>query len=188
MFVASSVVCVIGCKGPNAANIELRKQNQELRSKVEDLDRRHAADAAQIRSLESRATTVPVLPQDQLDKLFTVTGIKLGRLTGMNDGMLKVYAVPTDEAGHPLKAAGSFIVEAFDLSKPADRRVTRCEFPLSDAKKNWFGQAMLYEYVLPCPWLSQPVGKEITVKVTFTDALTGRDFSAQKVITLQSGQ
>jgi outer membrane murein-binding lipoprotein Lpp len=187
---------LIGCGKPNAVNIQLRKENHELRSKLEDLERREKGHASQIRALESRgSTTAPSLSSEHLDRLFTTHGIKLGRLTGPadldpktpgNEG-LKVYAVPTDAQGQPLKAAGSFVVEAFDLAKGENNRVGRWEFPLDQAEKNWFGQAMLYTYVLSAPWQGQPPqADELTLRVAFTDALTGRTFTEQKVVRLKS--
>src|SRR5207248_391538 len=121
-----------------------------------DLDRRHAADAAQIRALENRnGAAASTLPQDRLNHLFTVHGIQFGRLTGLDEaGLLKVYVVPTDDAGQQLKAAGSFVVEAFDLASKEQTLVARREFSVDDARKLWFGQALLYEYVLPVPWNS----------------------------------
>jgi hypothetical protein len=179
-----------GCSSPDKANIEIRKQKQQLESKIESLERQHAADVASIRSLESRATTVPTLPNDRLDKLFTVHGITLGRLTGgadldpekPGDDGLKVYVVPTDNDGQPLKAAGSFVVEAFDLAKGENNRIGRWEFNVNEARKHWFGQAMLYTYVLPAPWQTPPEHPDITLRVGFTDELTGRTFNTQKVI------
>jgi len=174
-----------GCKGPNAANIELRKQNQELRAKLEDLQRQHDADAAQLRASESRSgSTVPSLPQDRIDQLFTVHGIQLGRLTGVNpEGELKAYVTPTDESGQSIKAAGSFVVDAFDLSKPDQPRIGHWEFPLDQARKNWVGQALLHCYVLPLSWQeARPQNPQLTLRVVFTDALTGRVFETQKVI------
>jgi hypothetical protein len=178
------VLTSTGCKGPNAANIQLRKQNQELRAKVDDLERRHAADAAQLRAMEQRSgTTVPSLGQDRLDQLFTTHGIELGRLTGINErGELKVYAYPTDESGQPVKAAGSFVVEAFDLSRGDNARIGRWEFSLAQARQNWVGQALIHSYVLPLPWQQRPEHSPLTLKVTFTDALTGRVFDAQKAV------
>src|SRR5437667_12659402 len=84
VFTLTALILVsIGCKGPNAANIQLRKQNQELRAKVDDLERRHAADAAQLRAMEAgSATTVPSLGQARLDQSFTTPGVELGRLPG----------------------------------------------------------------------------------------------------------
>jgi hypothetical protein len=187
VLLATAVALVSGCKGPSAANIKLRKDNQQLRRRVEDLDRRHAADVAHIRALESKATTVPVLPQERVEQLFTVHGIKFGRLTGVSpEGVLKVYVVPTDDAGQQIKAAGSFLVEAFDLAKSSEQQIGKWEFGIEQARQNWFGEALLYEYVLTCPWTTPPQHPDITLKVTFTDALTGRQFNAQTVINVQS--
>jgi len=175
-------VIAVGCSTPNKPNIELRRQNQQLRDEIDALKRQHEADAAVVRGLESRATTVPVLPQTQIDKLFTVAGLKFGRLTGADAKELKVYLVPTDASGQQIKAAGSFVVDAFDLAAGENVRVAHCEHSLDQAAKNWYGQAMLYTYVLECPWQTPPKHPEITIRVQFTDALTGRVFQAQKVL------
>lgn len=184
------VVFATGCSSPNKANIELRKQKQELEAKLQTLERRHDADVASIRAFESRATTVPTLPNERLEKLFTTHGLSIGRLTAPadldrgkpGDEGLKVYVVPTDDEGQPLKAAGSFVVEAFDLAKGANNRIGHWEFTADEAKKTWLGQLMMYTYVLPVAWQSPPQHPDITLRVTFTDNLTGRTFSAQKVI------
>jgi hypothetical protein len=177
---------VVSCSSPNKANIELRKQNVELRTQVENLQRQHEADVAAIRAAEARGgTTVPALPSERLADLFTVHGLQFGKLTGVDPdraNALKVYVVPTDGAGEPIKAAGSFVVDAFDLSAGADVRLGRWEFPVREAAKNWFGKGLLYTYVLPLP-LEKPAGHgEITLRVTFRDGLTGREFSGQRVV------
>src|SRR5437870_3440573 len=89
------VIAAIGCSAPSKANIELRRQNHQQREEIEALKRRHEADAATIRGLESRRATIAALPQAQLDKLFTVHGLQFGRLTGADDKEIKVYLVPT---------------------------------------------------------------------------------------------
>src|SRR5689334_21710949 len=110
VLIAVSVL-VSACAKPNAANIQLRKENQTLRDKVDQLKRDLTGAKATIASLESHATTVPVLPSDRLDQLFTVHGLEFGRLTGEgdidyntpgNEG-LKIYIVPTDDQRQPLK-------------------------------------------------------------------------------------
>ena len=186
------LLLVAGCGGPNKGNIAVRKQNQELREEIERLKRVHEGDVATIRSLqESRAgSALPTLPQDRIEKLFTTHALKLGRLTGGSrlqpnspgDDALKIYAFPADEDDQPLKAAGSFVVEAFDLNQPEHPLVGRWEFPTTEARKNWFGEGMLYTYVLPCPLKSPPQRDQLTVRVSFTDELTGRRFDAQKVV------
>ena len=191
VVVITTALMAGGCGSPNLASIKVRRENQDLRNKLAELQRREQAHLAQIRALEANATTVPSLSTERLNTLFTTHGLRFGRLTGGadldpkspgNDG-LKIYVVPTDGHGQPIKAAGSFVVEAFDLAKGDNHRVGRWEYPLEQAAKNWFGQAMLYTYVLPAPWQEQrPEHDDITIRVTFTDALTGRTFIEQKVV------
>jgi hypothetical protein len=179
-----------GCAGkPNAANIELRKENQRLQDRIVTLEQTLEAQRAAVRSLEQNATSVPTLPADRIDELFVTTGLSLGRLTGVadwdttRDGAdgVKIYVVPTDATGDPLKAAGSFVVEAFDLSKDQPR-VGKWSFSVEESKALWLGSGLLYEYVLPCPMDWLPEAGELTIKVTFTEALTGRVFSVQKLV------
>jgi hypothetical protein len=129
------------------------------------------------------------LPQERLEKLFTTHGLKLGRLTGgadldpakPGDEGIKVYVTPTDETGEPIKAAGSFVVEAFDLAaKPPE--IGKWTFDLDATRKSWNGALMSHHYVLICPWQTPPGHEEITIKVTFHDELTGREFHAQQVV------
>src|SRR6478609_5946154 len=81
LLACASLFLASGCSSPDKANITVRKQKQELEAKLADLQRQHAADLATIRALESKATTVPVLPNDRIAKLFTTHGITFGRLT-----------------------------------------------------------------------------------------------------------
>lgn len=191
VVLVASVALPSGCGSPNVASIKVRRENQELRQTIADLERRQRAHLAQIRMLESSATTVPALASERLEKLFTTHGLRFGRLTGgadldpasPGDEGLKIYVVPSDGQGQPLKAAGSFIVEAFDLARGENYRIGRWEYPLEQAEENWLGQAMMYTYVLPAPWQEQrPEHEDVTVRVTFTDALTGRTLTEQKVV------
>ena len=186
----AAFIVVSGCNRPSSANIELRRQNQELRDQLESVERRREADLATIRSLESSRGTLETLSQDRIERLFTTHGIRFGRLTGgarLNrdasaDDALKVYVVPLDAARDEIKAAGSFVVEAFDLAEPDRPLIGRWTFDVEEAKKHWYGDALLYEYVLPCPLERPPAHEELTVRVTFTDELTQRRFEAQRVV------
>lgn len=195
VYLCSSVVLFFaGCGSPNQANIELRKQNQQLTSEVDQLKREKERNLAAIASLEQAKGTLQTLPNDRLDKMFVAGGISLGRLSGgadldpekPGDDGLKVYVVPVDQSGEPIKSAGSFVVEAFDLSNGGTPLVGRWEFPLDGIERYWYGRAMLYTYVLPCPWQNiVPTKPELTLKVTFKDELTQRSFTAQKVVTIR---
>lgn len=180
----------LSCRTPSKANIGLRKQNASLREEVALLKSAQQSDRAAIRRLEASATTVPVLPHERVSRLFTAHDLKLGRLTGGWDGNvsqpgdegLQIYTVPTDQAGDEIKAAGSFVVEAFDLSKGDEVRLGRWEIPTEEASKKWLGNALQYGYIFELPWQTVPTGDEVTIRTTFTDELTGRAFTTQRVV------
>jgi hypothetical protein len=183
------VLISASCSSPSTANIELRKEKQTLQDRIADLDRVHQADQATINGLQKQIGTLPTLPQDRLDKLFTVHGLELGRLTGgadlvpqkPGDEGIKVYATPTDDDGEPIKAAGTFVVEAFDLAATTPL-IGKWTFDLATTRKAWIGQFLAHNFVLVCPWQGVPAHQELTVKVTFHDELTQREFAAQTVI------
>jgi hypothetical protein len=178
---------------PSKANIELRKTNQQLQDQVDTLNRRHAADEATIRGLQAKATTVPVLSEDQLDELFTVAGLQFGNLTGgyhpdpnqPGDTMLKIYVVPIDTAGDKLKSAGTFHVDLFDLALKSDNKLGAWDFDLIATKASWYGSGLLYTYVLDCPWQTKPTHEKLFAHITFTDALTHRLFTADRDVNVE---
>src|SRR5213075_1877915 len=103
VIAAGALLC--GCYHPSEANIQLRKDKQQLQSQVEELQHQLQTANARIQGFEQQRGTLPTLPQERLDKLVTVQGIKLGRLTGGDpantpnapDEGLKIYLTPVDE-------------------------------------------------------------------------------------------
>lgn len=187
-LVCICALLLTGCAGPNQANIELRRKNQELEEKIQSMQAQLDADAQTIKAMEAKLGTLPTLPKDRLDKLFTVHSIRLNKLTGgadfdgkAGDDGLKVYVTPLDDQGQQLKAAGSFVIEAFDLAATPPA-IGKWEFDVSAARESWNGTAFSYQYVLKCPWQTPPQHDELTVKVTFRDELTGRQVHEQSVV------
>jgi hypothetical protein len=185
-----------GCflvKKPDKANIALRKQNQEQQSRIKDLELQHQADAARIQGFQQKTGTLPTLPQDRLDKLFTTHDLKLGKLTGGADldparpGQegLKVHATPVDQDGDRLKAAGSFTVEAFDVSGTQPALVGKWTFDAGAARKAWTSVLNRYEYLLTCPWQTPPRGTSLHLSVTFVDELTNGTFTKTVDVTIE---
>src|SRR5260221_11218372 len=156
IFVLLLLLTSAGCGSPSAANITLRKQNQELQEQITTLTRAREADAATIAALQQRVGAVATLPQQRLEKLFTVHGIKLGRLTGgadldrnkPGDEGIKVYVTPTDDDGEPLKAAGSFVVEAFDLPAKTPE-IGKWTFDVNAPRKAWNGAVLAHQSSRP---------------------------------------
>jgi hypothetical protein len=176
-----------GCL-PSTANIKLRKENQELRDQVEKLQRQRKGDAERIQALLGSTSRPAAIPQPELDRLYTAHGLSFGSLTGgykdndaaAHDDGVAVYVVPTDQDTQTLKAAGSFVITLFDLSQPDKPLVGKRSFSLEQARQAWYGQAMLFNYVLKVPFESRPAGQQILVRVEFTDELTGRKIVAEK--------
>ena len=187
-LVATAVACVAlaGCGGPNRANVELRREKQELRDRVAELLRQNDQLRSQARALEGNRPAVATLPQDRLEQLFTVAGVRFGRLTGRADEFdgLEVYLEPTDGQGDLLKAAGGVRVEAFDLT--ADRaRLATWEFGLDRAKRLWQSGRLASGYALDLRWADAgatppPADRPLLIKATFRDGLTGREFTATR--------
>jgi outer membrane murein-binding lipoprotein Lpp len=177
-----------GCASPSRANVELRRQNAALESQIDQLKKENAALAAQINGI--RATTVPTLPLERLNDLFTAHGVEINRLTtgsdlkheGRGDTGIRLYIFPKDDRGNPIQATGQFSVDAFDLSQRENPLIGHWEFGPQDCKNSWFGGFLRYSYIFELPWQRPPAQKEVTVRAQFTDALTNRIFTAEYVV------
>jgi hypothetical protein len=192
LLAAACCLLLFGCGGtPNAANIALRKENQTLRNQRDDLTIQHNADLATILACEGKEGIPPAVTMDRLGKLFTAHDLSIDRLSGgyraageLFDSGVQVYVVPTDDQGEPIKAAGSFKAEAFDLQEPNHPLIGQWSFDLDQTRKLFYAHLSLYTYVLQLPWQTVPRHREVTIHVTFIDELTGRALIAQRVVSV----
>jgi hypothetical protein len=137
-----------------------------------------------IQSLQQRTGTLPTLPHERLRRLFTTHDLQLGRLTGGADldpakpghEGLKIYPAPIDQTGDPIKAAGAFTIEAFDLARGENAKIGTWTFDLAQTSRTWTSVLNRYNYVLTCPWQTPPQGADLHVEVTFVDELTQGQF------------
>jgi hypothetical protein len=191
LAILAPLLTALGCGTPSGANIALRKELQQRDQQIALLKIQHQGDLADLRAA-SRPTTTMLVP-DELARLFTTHGLSFGRLTGGSnldtgkpgDQGLKIYVVPTDDDGQPLKAAGTFTVQVFDLSQPTDNLIGEWHFDLEQTRQSWYGSALLYNYVLTCPWQKRvPVNSQLTIRATLHDELTGREFTQQRLVTV----
>jgi hypothetical protein len=191
-LVASLALIVTACAEPDQANIQLRKDKQQLQDQLAHLQMANAAAEATIATLVKERDSGATLPTNRVDELFTAQGLRLGRLTGgsrLDGGVpydlgLKVYAVPFDEQSDAIKAAGTFSVQAFDLDDTAHPLLGTWDFDVQHARAAWISALGNYTYVLRCPWQTVPKHPNLTVKVTFVDVLTGRIFTEQRVVSV----
>ena len=181
-------LALAGCGGPDQANIIVRKENTELRAKLAASERAREGDRATIESLQTEKGSLPTLPKDRLDRLFTVHRIELGRLTGQSEKGIKVYLIPLDQDGDAVKAAGTIAIDLFDLAVQDANRIGHWEFSHEEVGKAWFDRMMLEGYIFDIPLQARPKSPSLTVRATFKDELTQRTFNAQREIKFASTQ
>lgn len=145
----------------------------------------------QLQRQDERILSLMALGDKRLEQLYQVTNITLGDYTGGvntegKDGhnAVKVYLLPMDQDGSIIKAAGSVRIQLFDLSAPADRNlIGQCDFGIDEVRKHWSSGFMTYHFSFVCPWKEGvPPHEDVTVRVEFTDYLTGKHLTTQKVV------
>lgn len=161
---------------------QLERQNARLKADLQKERQTVAAQRQQIKNLID-------FGDKRLEKLFYVTSIKLGRYTAGVDlddkdghNGIRVYLIPRDADGHTLKAAGNVRIQLFDLAAEAKARlIGTYDFPVEKIGKKWAGGFLTKHYKFDCRWKAPPKHAEVTVRAVFTDYLTGKQFTAQKV-------
>jgi hypothetical protein len=177
-----------GCQPPSSDE-DLRVQLQDLRHQNAKL----TAEAQKLREAlaerDRQVQTLQGLGEARLELLFHVTSIQLGRYTAAadfdgkpGDDGVRVYLSPLDTHNHPLKAAGSVKIQLFDLSRTENNLLAEHFFPVEKISQHWFGAFLSYHYRFDCRWTAGPPKQdEVTVRAVFTDYLTGKQFTTQKV-------
>ncbi|MEM8875493.1 MAG: hypothetical protein AAGD32_14695 [Planctomycetota bacterium] len=174
LAILALVLAAVGCNdGPRKANIELRKQ-------VADLEQRNTELERHIGALQAPTRTPATMPDPLPPQVVVTTGLLFGKLTAIENGVLKVYIVPTDKFGDEIKAAGTFTVELYDLDREQPR-VQQWTVDADEALGQWVNMLTIYGYVIELP-LTEPVDGELTVRVAFEETLTGRTFTEQHEI------
>ncbi len=172
-------------EGLSAQLDKAKRENVKLREQAAGLQQ-------DLKARDEHIVRLQGLGGKRMALLFTVAKIKLGRTSGVNldqapgDDGVRVYLKTIDRDGHAVKAAGDVTVQLFDLAAGAPRNLLeRHDFPAADAAKHFSGGFLMNQYRFDCPFKSGPPKRpELTVRVTFTDYLTGQTFTAQKVIDL----
>ena len=200
LVLAAASFLMAGCLGPDYARIsnELRAKNIVLQQDLvrqKELNRDLNATVAVLNEqLDAKTPRMETLSQNKLDEIFTVDHVELQSSTtiwdsngdGKADGY-RVFVRPYCSDGTVLPATGKLTIEAFDLAlQEGSRRVGSWAFLAQALKNKWYSGFGLDHFALMCPWSEPPAHKEITFKVHFIDALTGRAFEDQKLIKLQS--
>jgi hypothetical protein len=183
-----ALLMMLGGCGPTQAEfdqsrneaVELRQQVAAVRVELEGLQNT-------INEQRQQVDTLMNLGDKRLELLYQVQRLQVGRYTGgvntdnrPGDDAVKVMFSPIDQQGSELKAAGSLTVELYDLAAPADRNlVGKCSYSVQDMSRFWYSGFATYHYSVVCPFMSPPRHEEITIRIAFTEYLTGKVFTAQ---------
>ena len=165
----------------------LTLQQKDLESKLEQ-------SAAENKKLKQQIHTLSGLPEQLKGKnLYSIRDVEIGKYTGFfdkdKDGTkekLVVYIEPIDEQGDVIKAPAEIEVELWDLNK-SDGEALIAKWPAvkpDELKKLWFDGLLKVNYRLTFDIEDkvESLNDPLTVKVTFTDYLSGNVFKKQKVI------
>ena len=198
LFVVSlvSLVFAFGCDSgkagkptPSQQIQQLTEQNTELQNQLEQA---HAENAQLLKQADSLAK----LPGDKrADAVYHIKAVKIGRFTNFYDDdktpdttgkkKLVVYVEPIDETGDAVKAGGAIEVQLWDLNKKENEaRLAQWQVEPNELKTFWLGGMLSSSYRLSfdAAGIVDKFDKPLTVKVNFTDYLSGMTFTEQFII------
>ena len=183
------VILLAGCEDAGTAQRTLLEQLQGERSQ---LTAELAESKAKEQQLQQQVRTLSGLKGDvDLEELYDLKRIKLTRYTNLYDKdkdgkfeKLIVYVQPIDSEGDVRKAVGEVDVELWDLSRPnGQAMIGKWQVGPEELKGKWYSLMVInYRLVFDVSGIVEDYTEPLTVKVTFTDYLTGKVFKEQKII------
>jgi hypothetical protein len=181
-----------GCGGPGK-DLARRNELDSLRlekSRLENEIRKAQEENAQFK--EQFRVLSGVEKDVEIEKIYDLKSVRLTKYTNLydkdDDGdreTLIVYLQPVDNDGDIVKAAGAVDVQLWDLSKEAQHAMLgQWRVEPDELKKLWYNLLLAVNYRLAFD-AGEDVAEfkePLTVKVTFTDYVTGKVFKEQRVI------
>jgi hypothetical protein len=165
---------------------ELERQNAELTAQLQQ----SRIETAQVRA---QVQALAVLPQEKKEnRFYALSAVKIARFTNFYDKdkngtreKLIVYVQPVDQTGDAIKTAGVVSVQLWDLNNPNGQALLG-EWQVSpdELLKLWFNSLLSTAFRLTLDTSLKPevLAQPLTVRMTFTDYLTGQVFTDQYVI------
>jgi len=181
-----------GCESTGSQKIPPAKQIQTLKQEKRQLARQIEQSKTEAEQLKKQIQILSDLPPEaKFENLYHLQRTKITRYTNLYDKdkdgkkeKLIVYIQPIDEEGDIVKATGAVDVQLWDLNKENGQALLgQWQVKPDELKKLWFA-TLITNYRLTFDVADKITGDEeaLTVKVTFTDYLTGKVFKEQKVI------
>jgi len=173
-----------------------RKHPLEL--KVEALQREKAELAGSLEQCQveneqwqQQVKAMAALPKDSGENPYKLASVRIARFTGFYDKdedgrreKLLVYLQPVDASGDVVKAAGTVHVQLWNLEDPNGQvLVGQWQIQPAELRRLWIS-ALVSDYRIGFDVSLTPelLAQPLTVKITFTDYLTGEILRDQRVI------
>jgi hypothetical protein len=182
-----------GCQQSNESKplqLKIERLTQERAQLREDL----AQSNSEKEQLEKQIQALSGLPEDvRLDNLYRLQRVKIHRYTDLldedEDGKMEklvVYVQPVDDDGDIIKATGAVDVQLWDLNQTnGEALLGQWSVGVEELKKRWVTFLVInYRLTFDLTEKVEHLEKPLTVKVTFTDYLSGKVFNEQRVIEL----
>ena len=181
-----------GCVNGNKTS-PLVEQIQQLKQEKTQLQKQFEQSRAENEQLKKQEHVLSALPEQvKGENLYRLQKIEITRYTNLYDKdkdgkkeKLIVYIQPIDEDGDIIKATGAVDVQLWDLNKEdGEALLGQWSVEPEQLKKLWFATLITINYRLTFDVADKidDFEEPLTVKVTFTDYLTGKVFEEQKVI------
>jgi len=192
-----AMVFAFGCgNAGSSGKPTLSQQVQQLTAQKTDLQNQLEQTKTENDRLKKQAESLSTLPGDKrADAIYHLKSIKIGRFTNFYDEdktpgatgkkNLVVYVEPIDETGDFIKASGAIDVQLWDLNKKeSEARLAQWRVEPNEIKTLWLGGIFSSDYRLSfdAAEIVDKFDKPLTVKVNFTDYLSGATFTEQFII------
>jgi outer membrane murein-binding lipoprotein Lpp len=186
------IAAIAGC-GDNAGRREyLEQEFDNLRTQVSDLKSQAEQYQDKIEQLKKQNQTLSGLkPELKAENLYRIEFVKMHKYTNLYDKnkdgkkeTLIVYILPTDTEGDVIKASGAVDVELWDLNREnSNAKLAQWRVEPADLRKNWYSSIATssFRLMFDVSEIVQNDDMPLTVKVAFTDYLTGKVFNEQIV-------
>jgi uncharacterized protein YcfL len=187
-----SLLMVAGCgsnqyeKNIEGKNAQLEKDNSELKKQIESVRSQNVMLEKQVQTLAELS------PETRIEGLYELKTVKLTKYTDFYDKdkngtkeKLIVYIQPMDSKGDIIKAAGQAEVELWDLSAGEQGALLHTwQVSADELKEMWFSTiaGASYRLVYDINEIVTSFDKPYTVKMSFTDYVSGKVFADQFVI------
>jgi len=180
-----------GCQQSNESKPLLSKIDQLTQEKAR-IEKDLAQSDSEKEQLKQQVQSLSGLPRGvRLDNLYRLQRVKIHRYTNVldedKDGKMEklvVYLQPIDDQGDIIKAAGAVSVQLWDLNQTSGEALLgQWSVKVEDLKKRWVTFLVTnYRLTFDLAEKIERLEKPLTVKVAFTDYLSGKVFNEQRVI------